>query len=294
MATIRCIAVFATLLGVDEQDISIKSSNGDKFTVSNPNGLQCFIKLCSFDELKRTLNAIAMAPEQALPALPIVDTFDSYQDGYRWVSWPLLATNGFKAVTCELDLELAWLRFKDCLYVLADFHVKTGSLHGDCKLENFMFDSSGQPWLIGFGCFQGDLDMANSKCLGKPICLGTPAFAAPECWSEGCGHDYCETIPGLDETADVYSLAASFLARFHIKPAAGIALDRGESLDGAIHSCPNTNHRLLSEALHEKKGHYPGWEGRLDWLLQLCNPDVVGRYSSAQAIAALRLLEEHM
>jgi len=285
MAAIRCITVLAALLGVDERDIlhlDVKSSNDDKFTVTYSDGSQSFVKLCSFDELERTLDAIAMAPEQVLP---VVDTIDSHQDGHRWVSWPLLAKDGFEAVTCEPNLELAWLRFKDCLYVLATFHANTGSLHGDCKLENFMFDSRGRPWLIDFECFEGDRGMADS------ICLGTPAFAAPECWRDRCGHAYCEAKSGLDETADVYSLAASFLARFHIKPAAGVALDRKESLDGTVHSCPNTNHWLLSEALQTRKRCYPGWEGRLEWLLQLCNPDIVGRYSSAQAIRALRLLE---
>jgi serine/threonine protein kinase len=282
MSAIRCLGV---LLGVNQDQLAVlnvKSRNPNKFIVSFTEDDKYFIKLCSHDELQRTLDANQLAPEQTLN---VVDSIPSQLDGHRWVVWPKLAMDGFDAVVCERDLEVAWLRFKDCVYLLAGFHSKATHIHGDCKLENIMFDHAGRPWFIDLECFEGDRGLAQSEC------LGTPAFAAPECWLERERCTCCE-YGVLDQTTDMYSLAASFLTRFNIKPAAGMALQLGHSLCGEYHSCPAANQSVLSQAFERSKILYPPqWEARLNWLLQLCNPDAVGRFSSAQAIKALKLIQ---
>jgi hypothetical protein len=62
-----------------------------------------FVKLCSVDEVQRTILANAIAPEQTLQ---LTETFASHKDGWQWALWPKLEMDGYDAVVFhEKDLD---------------------------------------------------------------------------------------------------------------------------------------------------------------------------------------------
>eukprot|EP00045_Choanoeca_perplexa_P014196 m.165713 g.165713 ORF g.165713 m.165713 type:complete len:299 (-) comp16602_c0_seq3:1758-2654(-) len=257
--------------------LDIQSNNPHKFIGLLRDGTKCFIKLCSADELHRTQTAMASAPEATLPFL--VDPIKSHQQPDSiWVIWPQMDSDGYNAVLKEVDLELAWQRFGACWQVLAEFHAQ-GLTHGDCKLENFMFDKNDRAWLIDFECLGGDRGSANSKC------LGTPAFAAPECWQNKCGHEDCEHHD-FNQSVDVFSLAASFLIRFGIDtPAYKAKLDAEANALPYIPtpSCPVEVGNCVTDCLLAEKSKLKQiglWKRIEDLVTNCCNADPSTRWEA--------------
>jgi len=280
------VVELAALLGVDQQAVKVlgvASSNPHKFIVALPDDTQAFAKLCSSDELERTLAAIDQAPGQTLPILSTFETAASHP-GHHFVLWPKMVMDGYDAVTCEPDFDTGLMRLKHCLQVLADFHDQ-GLLHGDCKLENFVFDEEARPWLIDFECLGGWSGLAPRTC------LGTPAFAAPECWPTRCPHLDCQRW-GLTQAADVFSLVASFLLKYSIgtpayaaKQGRGVRDEQGRLVPNA---CPASCFDIMTDELFAVKGLLPEREACLSQLvLHCCSPDVDVRLSAAEAAALL-------
>eukprot|EP00045_Choanoeca_perplexa_P014194 m.165697 g.165697 ORF g.165697 m.165697 type:complete len:298 (-) comp16602_c0_seq1:22-915(-) len=257
----------ATLLGVTNvQTLKVKSSNSYKYKAVLPNGLPCFIKLCSTDELQCTQAAIALAPEAVLPYLG--EAIASYRADFSWVTWSWMPFDGYVGIMQEASLELVWQRLGACWQALDDFHSQ-GLTHGDCKLENFMFNQHEQARLIDFECSNGGQSSAGSYC------VGTPAFAAPEAWPAKCGHMDCEHHD-FNQSIDVYSLAASFLVRFGIKTPAYNDMLKAKArrcLYKPKPSCPAEGDELMLSGLFKAKSRpdlNEVWQQRLETLVTCC------------------------
>jgi serine/threonine protein kinase len=182
------------------------------------------------------------------------------------------------------NLELAWKRFYSCLQVLSEFHA-AGLFHGDCKLENFMFDSvapDARPVLIDFESLGG-------KCAATACALGAASFAAPECWRTHCLHPDCPH-PQATKPADVFSLTASFLIRFGIKTPALLSKSTGwgRAVDVARYSCPRSYDIMVTGGLMSAKSYWPQCALQLEQLvLWCCSPNLDARWSAEEALCAL-------